>query len=236
VVNFTHNEITSAVEKHSTTTRPPNQMRAFKAALEDGGLSDLGFSGPKFTWCNGRSGEEYTRERLDRALANQVWTALYNVVEVNVLPRYSSDHHPLLVDFSHTQDVRWEKSTMFKYEASWAKQKGHQEVIKKVWRVKQRHINPWENIQSNLSGCRRSLKQWLRKQGNSVEEKIQKLEEDLNKIQMQEQLSSPGAEGPLKEELYSLLEQEELRWKQRAKENWLRYGDRNSKFFHASAN
>jgi hypothetical protein len=93
-------------------------MRAFKEALEDGGLSDLGFSGPKFTWCNGRSGVEFTRERLDRALANQAWTVLYNVVKVNVLHRCSSDHHPLLVDCSHTQDVRWDKSKMFKYEAS----------------------------------------------------------------------------------------------------------------------
>jgi len=230
------NEIISAAEKYSSTTRPPNQMRAFKEALEDGGLSDLGFSGPKFTWCNGRSGEEFTRERLDRALANQAWTAIYNVVKVNVLHRCSSDHHPLLVDFSHSQDVRWGKSKLFKYEASWAKQQGHQEVINKVWRVKQRHLSPWEDIQGKLRGCRRSLKQWVRKQGHSVEEQIQKLEEDLHKIQMQENLSSPGREGPLKEELNSLMEQEELRWKQRAKENWLTYGDRNSRFFHASAN
>jgi hypothetical protein len=125
------NEIISAAEKSSSTIQPPIQMRGFRAALEDGCLSDLGFSGPKFTWCNGRSGGEYTWERLDRALANPSWTVLFDVVDVTVLPRCSLDHHPLLVDFSHTHDVKWEKSTMFKYEASGAKQKGHQEVIKK---------------------------------------------------------------------------------------------------------
>ncbi|XP_059428542.1 uncharacterized protein LOC132162311 [Corylus avellana] len=40
----------------------------------------------------------------------------------------------------------------------------------------------------------------------------------------------------LKEEINGLLEQEELKWRQRAKENWLRDGDRNNKYFHACAN
>jgi hypothetical protein len=40
----------------------------------------------------------------------------------------------------------------------------------------------------------------------------------------------------LKDDIHSLLEQEEMKWKQRAKENWLQFGDRNTKIFHASAN
>jgi hypothetical protein len=40
-------------------------------------------------------------------------------------------------------------------------------------RKKVKHPDPWNNIQGKLSGCRRSLKQWVRKHVNTVEEKIQ---------------------------------------------------------------
>jgi hypothetical protein len=37
-------------------------------------------------------------------------------------------------------------------------------------------------------------------------------------------------------ELESLLDKEDVRWKQWAKANWLMRGDRNTKFYHACAN
>jgi hypothetical protein len=40
----------------------------------------------------------------------------------------------------------------------------------------------------------------------------------------------------LKGEIEMLLEQEDLRWKQRAKQNWYKNGDRNTQYFHAWAN
>jgi hypothetical protein len=43
-------------EKSSKPARPYSQMRAFQSALTDSGLGDLGFKGPKYTWCNGRGG------------------------------------------------------------------------------------------------------------------------------------------------------------------------------------
>ncbi|XP_028058205.1 uncharacterized protein LOC114262062 [Camellia sinensis] len=60
-------------------------------------LTDLGFSGPKFTWTNGRHGLANIKERLDRALCNDQWHTLFPEAWVQHLPRVNSDHYPLLI-------------------------------------------------------------------------------------------------------------------------------------------
>jgi len=112
------NEILVSSEKTTSSIRPYQQMRAFQSALEDCNLADLGFSGPKYTWCNGRYGEDFSRERLDRAVANAEWNQHFSMVKVEVLARVVSDHHPLLVHFSKSFVVRWRKYNTFRYEAS----------------------------------------------------------------------------------------------------------------------
>ena len=46
------NEITCQNEKVGGNRRCEAQMEAFRTTLEDCHLSDLGFSGPRFTWSN----------------------------------------------------------------------------------------------------------------------------------------------------------------------------------------
>ena len=59
---------------------------------------DLGCSGPRLTWSNGRHGLANTLVRLDRALANPEWRIKFPDATVSNLPRSYSDHCPILVN------------------------------------------------------------------------------------------------------------------------------------------
>ncbi|GLT72049.1 hypothetical protein SLA2020_440180 [Shorea laevis] len=74
-------------------------MAAFWDSLEVCQLSDMGFIDFKYIWCNNRTDHRFTKERLDRAIANSSWCELFGSVDVVVLACRNSDHCPLLVNF-----------------------------------------------------------------------------------------------------------------------------------------
>ena len=118
------NEIVNLSEIKGTTFRSRRQMEDFQRALEDCHLCDLGFKGPKFTWNNGREGDAFTKERLDRAVANPEWRMKFVDVEIVVLAMRSSNHHPLLILMHEEQFIARHRSRPFRMETSWAKKDG----------------------------------------------------------------------------------------------------------------
>jgi hypothetical protein len=83
--------------------------------------------------------------------------------------------------------------------------------------------------------CQKTLQRWVRKKDANVENRIREVSQRLNYLQMQEDGDQKEEENTLQDEMYFMLEQEDLKWSQRAKEDWLKYRDRNTKFFHACA-
>nr|POE73448.1 hypothetical protein CFP56_08751 [Quercus suber] len=67
------NEIMHPDKKIGWKERDADQMGEFKEFLSRCGLIDLGFVGPRFTWCNGRFGDQRTLLQLDRMVANEEW-------------------------------------------------------------------------------------------------------------------------------------------------------------------
>ena len=63
------NEILSRDEKLGEAPRPQQQMDAFRNVVNRCGFKDMGYSGPKYAWCNQQGGENMRYLRLDRAFA-----------------------------------------------------------------------------------------------------------------------------------------------------------------------
>ena len=64
------NEVLTQLEKWGGRERPVKQMQDFQVTLEKCELSDMGFTGPKFTWSNSRENQVFIKERLDRGVVN----------------------------------------------------------------------------------------------------------------------------------------------------------------------
>jgi hypothetical protein len=72
------------------------------------------------TWTNRRHDENFIKERLDCAVANIEWTALFHEVTVFVLAARALDHKPLLMCFIQCDNEASPKfCRSFKFEAKW---------------------------------------------------------------------------------------------------------------------
>ncbi|KAL0451459.1 UNVERIFIED_CONTAM: hypothetical protein Slati_1124000 [Sesamum latifolium] len=84
--------------------RPLWQILDFRRALEACDLTDLGYSGSKFTRSNRRRALGTVRTGLDQACANSAWMNSFTRYVVTHIPVYQSDHNMVLVEME-TQSV-----------------------------------------------------------------------------------------------------------------------------------
>jgi hypothetical protein len=203
--------------------------------LADARLQDLGFMGPKYTWNNGRPGNEFTMERLDRAVANMEWSDTWREAGLEVLTCCSSDHLPLLLTLNRSGARDYNKRRPFRFEIRWAKNEELKNLVRDTWAERGPSNDPWVGFKRKIHKCQKVIKKWVKKSQPLTEKIILEKKKKLAAIQQEENPINIQVEKELKEELYEMLEQEELKWRQRAKENWLRDGDRNTKYFHACA-
>lgn len=146
-------------------------MTAFRETLTQCELLDLGARGPLYTWNNGKEGEAFTQERLDRVVANSKWCEQFSDVEVLDEVAITSDHTPIIITISG-EPQRKRPIRRFFYEAKWGVEKECKQIVKQVWREKHVQGDMWHKIQAKLEGCKRKLMQWQKKQKGIIEEVI----------------------------------------------------------------
>ncbi|XP_021728319.1 uncharacterized protein LOC110695390 [Chenopodium quinoa] len=224
------NEIISPSEKEGGVPRSERLMDAFRGAIDNCCLRDLGFKGSIFTWERGSSMTTYVCERLDRFLADDGWVSLFPEYEARNFPIYSSDHAPIMVSVKKREDTV-ANGKSFRFEPLWLSWEECGEIVDRSW-----HASLAMDINQKIARCGVELSSWAGKTFGSIKKKIKKAE------QKPRELKEGTMDGPtldlcknLSEELDSLYLQEESFWFARARANELKDGDKNTKYFHHKA-
>jgi hypothetical protein len=128
-------------------------LLAFQEALAECGLTDLGYSGDKFTWQRGG-----IRERLDRAIACDAWRTKFTDATVENLDYSRSDHRPILLKFGD-DPVRDDRvPSVLRFEARWLKEKNFHAIVQEAWDSSDQQNH--SDLASRLSKVHTSLHQW----------------------------------------------------------------------------
>jgi hypothetical protein len=189
--------------------RREGQMELFQSALEKCNLSDLGYSGAKFTWTNCQPDRNFIKVRLDWAVANTQWCSKFKEASVQVLVGRSSDHKPLQLLLDANLQVNGKNRRGFKFELNWTLEEDYQQVIEEAW-----NAAPNEDAISKLSKCRASLQKWSKGKFENSAAQIKQKTHEVEELQHNEGLKNSEEIKLLNAEIELLLEKEDLRWKQ----------------------
>lgn len=95
------NDITHHCEKSGGRRKDQHKIDGFNRVIADLHMDDIGAKGQRFTWSNNRRGSERVIERLDRVIANRMWTAKFYQSQCINEVAIGSDHSPLVPVLCH---------------------------------------------------------------------------------------------------------------------------------------
>ncbi|XP_057733751.1 uncharacterized protein LOC130948905 [Arachis stenosperma] len=201
----------------------------FATSLGDSNLFDLKTIGRRFSWYRRVKNGVEVAKKLDRVCINSGWLSLFPEAYAEILNRLQSDHCPILVRCAGRPQPK--KNRPFRFIAAWATHLEYRNIVNQSWQAGYREMHgKLSEVQKNY------LLEFNSKVFGNIFVRKCKLERQINflqkRLEVMEDLSMRQKEKQLIEEFNNTLVQEELLWFQKSREQWVKFGDRNTKFFH----
>ncbi|XP_042962496.1 uncharacterized protein LOC122296768 [Carya illinoinensis] len=229
------NEILHQGEKQGAGSRPYKQIEEFRKVVEVCDLRDIHHQGHYFTWSNNRRGRHFTKERIDRALANKEWHELFSNASCTTLAAIQSDHSPLSILLQNSAKVYRHEARCFRYEVAWDLKEDCKKVVEYSWKGVSLGLEGANTVRQRLSACQRNLSQWSQTEKTMKHKDINQAVRRIRHLQEMGTGNHITEMQGLQKGVELALSTEEMKWRQRAKQHWMKVGDRNTTFFHLQA-
>ena len=158
------------------------------------------------------------------------WRHSFPEAFVRNLPHAHSDHCPVLVTLENNI-VANHHAKPFRFEAAWQTHSSFSQVLRTSW-------NNSLELHSNLHNVQIVLQHWNSETFGNIFKRKRILLARLGGTQRALECNpNPflfDLEKKLCAEYNEVLNQEELLWFQKSRENWVQLGDRNTRFFHTT--
>ncbi|XP_060969468.1 uncharacterized protein LOC133036755 [Cannabis sativa] len=203
-------------------------VEGFNDTLVDYGLHDLELYGYPYTWERSRGKPEWVEVRIDRALVNQSWLGFFPLAKLFNLEVSTSDHTPL--NLVLVNEVVVARNHVLRFENAWLKEPLFFEIVKSCW-----GNDASSGIMAKVKNCGEVLGRWGKDYSGNFPKRIKECKLEVQRWKRGRDAMSLENFNNASAKLNKVLLQREIFWKQRSKQLWLREGDSNSKYFHASA-
>ncbi|KAL8488067.1 hypothetical protein ACS0TY_024375 [Phlomoides rotata] len=149
------NVVLGAHERSRGVGNPTRPSQEFRTFLDEARLHDMDTAGPQFTWVTRHSNMGYMAPRLDRVLVNDDFMDLWQTTSATVLPRISSDHHPMLLRLLVTANhvIR-----PFRFQHMWSTHSSFLPLVVASWSLPITTNNPIHRVTQKLKRLKVTLK------------------------------------------------------------------------------
>lgn len=190
-------------------------------------MKELSSKGDRFTW-GGWRWKKWIQSCLDRSFGNKAWSNLFPDSNQMFLEKRGSDHRPVWLRLNASHDPI---KGLFWFDKRFFRQPEVTKEIDKTWNGSNSPENA--KVAVKLRNCRTAVSRWKRKRKFNAKDKISLLQQRLEWFQSRD-YPCRFMIGRVKEELMNAYKEDEMFWRQKSRDKWLVFGDRGSKFFHAS--
>ncbi|XP_026397050.1 uncharacterized protein LOC113291769 [Papaver somniferum] len=201
--------------------------------IREAELLDLGYSGNPFTWTSNSHGTGRIKSRLDRSLVNNDCLITFPDSKLLHLPIKGSDHAPILLSL-YTNFADSNKT--WKFFEHWLQNDTCVNEIKNAWVSNTAGFAAYI-MSDKFSNTRHILSLWSKNIFGNIQGRITALQQQLEQLQHTD-VRGMHTEKVLniEKEIDSLNEVQASSYIQKSKDHYYNDLDKNTKYFHFTAN